>query len=78
MDSFFNQLYSLADDDMEIVKFANFCKMLHGFVNCNEFFIDMLMLFLQKQDTTIQERRSFFCKTLLRLDQCWIFVAKKI
>ena len=52
MDSFFNQIYCLVKSDDEIIVFSNFCKQIHEFVKCdveyceNEFYIDMLHVFL--------------------------------
>lgn len=36
MDSFFQDLYSLADCDNLNLDFANFCKKLHNLAKCNK------------------------------------------
>ena len=52
MDPCFRRLYSLADNDNQIVDFANFCEKIHNFVNCDvkncrfQYFIGILSVFL--------------------------------
>ena len=63
MDSYFDQLYCLVQNDDEIIALNKFCKQIHEFVKCdveyckNDFFIDMLHVTYLNKHTNIKKRR---------------------
>ena len=83
MDSYFDQLYCLVQNDDEIIALSNFCKQIHDFVKCdveyckNELFIDMLQVTYLNKHTNIKKRRWVFTTHSLEWSKKFFYSLEK-
>ena len=83
MDSYFDQLYCLVQNDDEIIALNKFCKQIHEFVICdveyckNDFFIDMLHVTYLNKHTNIKKRRWVFTTHSLEWSKKFFYLLEK-